>query len=426
MSADRRAIEALLRRPAALGRRVGFTLLRDDLHGAWLERLLRGEGDMTLQAHRGSCKTTCVALAMAVNALARPELTMAFLRKTDDDAREVIATVKKILTHPFTRALALRMWGRPAELTRAGVLELHTSLARGPRGTPQITGLGIGGSLTGRHFDIIFTDDIVNLQDRIYHAERERTKLVYQELLSVKNRGGRIINTGTPWHPEDAFTLMPPPERYDCYTTGLIEPAELERLRSSMLPSLFAANYELKHIAPEDVLFRDPALGADISLCEGGLCHLDAAYGGADATAFTVCRRRGDTYYVLGRLWQAHVEEVLPQIAALQKRLCAGRILCENNADRGFVADRLRRLGAKTAVYHESMNKALKITTYLCAAWKRIVFVEGTDPAYLTQLTDFREGAPHDDAPDSLASVLRALWNRPDPDTRTLPELFRD
>ena len=82
--------------------------------------------------------------------------------------------------------------------------------------------MGINGSITGKHFDRIFTDDIVNVQDRTSKAERDRTKIVYQELQNIRNRGGRIFNTGTPWHKEDCFSLMPNIERYDCYSTGLI------------------------------------------------------------------------------------------------------------------------------------------------------------------------------------------------------------
>lgn len=39
-----------------------------------------------------------------------------------------------------------------------------------PRGTSQLLGVGTSGSLTGKHYDYIFTDDIVNLKDRISPA----------------------------------------------------------------------------------------------------------------------------------------------------------------------------------------------------------------------------------------------------------------
>ena len=420
---DLTAAERLWLRPAALGRAAGFTALTDALHGAWIRAMLRSGGDMTLQAHRGSYKTTCAAVAMAVTMLLRPGALVAFVRKTDDDAREVVAAVRKLLEHPFTRELAGRIWDVPLALTRGTTLELTTNLAGAPGGSAQLTGLGIGGSLTGRHFDLIFTDDIVNLQDRVSRAERERTKLFYQELQNIRNRGGRIVNTGTPWHPEDAFSVMPPPVVWTWRDTGLIGPAELAALRGSMSPSLFAVNYELRHVPAEGLLFPAPRTGAPDALAEEGLCHLDASYGGADGTAFTVARRRGDDICVYGRLWRRHADDLLDELAALCERFRTGPVRCESNADKGFLARRLRERGVRAVTYHESMNKHVKISTFLKGAWDRVVFTEGTDADYIREITDYCEDAAHDDAPDSLASALRALGGR-DEEKRRIPALF--
>jgi hypothetical protein len=57
--------------------------------------------------------------------------------------------------------------------------------------------------------------------------------------------------------------------------------------------------------------------------------------------------------------------------------------------------------------YAEKMNKHVKIVTYLKAAWPDVVFVEGTDKAYIDQVCDYTEDAEHDDAPDSLASLVQ-------------------
>lgn len=65
-----------------------------------------------------------------------------------------------------------------------------------------------------------------------------------------------------------------------------------------------------------------------------------------------------------------------------------------------------------TYEYHEEMNKFLKITTYLKRDWKNVVFVEGTDEEYIRMITDYTEDAEHDDAPDSLSSLIRILWNK--------------
>lgn len=45
---------------------------------------------------------------------------------------------------------------------------------------------------------------------------------MYNELQNIRTHGGRIINTGTPWHKEDAISEMPNVERYDCYSTGIM------------------------------------------------------------------------------------------------------------------------------------------------------------------------------------------------------------
>ena len=77
-----------------------------------------------------------------------------------------------------------------------------------------------------------------------------------------------------------------------------------------------------------------------------------------------------------------------------------------------MVGKDLRKNGLKVILYHEGMNKYLKIVTYLKAIWKDLIFVTGTDPEYLRQITDYYEDAEHDDAPDSAASLARILYNK--------------
>ena len=41
------------------------------------------------------------------------------------------------------------------------------------------------------------------------------------------------LNTGTPWHKDDAFQLMPNIRRWDCWQTGLMSREEIEKVRAS-------------------------------------------------------------------------------------------------------------------------------------------------------------------------------------------------
>ena len=407
----KQAVEFLLSQPYKFGHLLGFNKLTE-LHNGWIADMVRGTEDETLQAHRGSYKTTCVSIALSLIVVLLPNCKTLFMRKTDNDIKEVISQVKKILQSQQMRYFVNCIYGVDLKLTTATANEISTNLSTDIKGTPQLVGLGMGGSLTGKHFDRIFTDDIVNVQDRISKAERDRTKLIYQELRNIVNRGGRIFNTGTPWHKDDAFSLMPNPKRFDCHSTGLMTELEIEEVRSQMTAALFAANYELRHIAAEDVIFEAPQTGADPAMVEQGECHIDAAYGGEDYTAFTICRKVDGNYYVLGKCWRKHVDDVQDDIVAIRKRFNAGRIHCENNGDKGYLGKALRQKGERVNIYHESTNKFLKITSYLKAEWRNVIFVAGTDEEYINQICDYNENAEHDDCPDSLASLIRKMWNK--------------
>lgn len=407
------AIAILLNEPVKIGYAVGFDKLTA-LHNRWIIEMIRGTQDKTLQAHRGSYKTTCVSIALACIFVLLPNKKTLFLRKTDADVKEVIRQVRNILLSPPMQEAARLIHGKDMVLITQTASELSSNLPGDSKGTSQLVAMGINGSITGKHFDRIFTDDIVNVQDRTSKAERDRTKIVYQELQNIRNRGGRIFNTGTPWHKEDCFSLMPNIERHDCYSTGLISKEQLQIIREAMTASLFAANYELRHIASDDVIFTSPQTGADPALAEQGICHIDASYGGEDGTAFTICKKSGGKYYIYGRLWHKHVDDCLPEIIRLRKAFNAGIIYSERNADKGYLAKALRDKGERADTYHEKTNKFVKITSYLKSEWKNVVFVAGTDAEYINQICDYTENAEHDDAPDSAASIVRKLWNKKD------------
>lgn len=389
---------------------VGFRDLTDELHGRWMQRILYGDGDYTLQAHRLSYKSSCLSVALAMWCVLNHGKNAIFMRKTDSDVVESIAQAKKVFANEAFGYMARILMQQDVQLLKSGGNCLTVSVYDSPRGAEQLIGIGCGSSMTGKHADLIVCDDVVNLNDRISRAERERTKGVVQELRNIVTRDGRIVFIGTPWHIEDAFTLVAEPEKHDCYTTGLISPEKLEALKGSMSPSLFAANYELRHIAAENALFDTPPRWTrDAGLLRDGVAHIDAAYGGEDYTALTCGKRVGDTLYVYGRLWRTHVDTVMDAALTECGRLMCAPIYCETNGDKGYLGRELRRRGGLVRLYAEKMNKYAKISSFLRKWWKHIVFLEGTDKAYIDQIMDYTEDAEHDDAPDSAACVCRIL-----------------
>lgn len=402
-------LDLLWNEPYKIGHWVGFKDLTT-LHNEWLRSFLYAEEDQTLLAHRGSYKTTDLSLFLALHTIIQPNENVMFFRKTDDDVTEVITQAQKILQSGAVRKIAHTLYGTDLLLAKANNSEIHTNFCTSTKGISQVVGLGIGTSITGKHADIVVTDDIVNLKDRISKAERERTKTQYMELQNICNRGGRFINTGTPWHKEDAISIMPNVRRYDCYSTGLISREKLEQLRQSMSDSLFAANYELKHIADKDAMFKNPRFAKEKELIYGGIAHIDAAYDGEDGTAYTIMKKLMDGRIIgFGKRWDKHVDDCLSEIGIYHKQFRAGSISCEKNADKGYLAKELRGLGYHVDTYSESMNKFVKISTYLRSNWKKIIWLEDTDSEYINEILDYSEFTEHDDSPDSAASLLRKM-----------------
>lgn len=407
-------IKLLVNDPYLVAKAVGFKDFHEWPHNDWLKKILFADNTVTtIQAHRGSYKTTALSVAVALFMVMYPTKTIFLVRKTEGDVATFVSQVKNILGNQVLREMAKALYGIDLRFSKSSMLSLDTNLNSGVKGAYQFDTVSLSGSLTGKHADWVITDDIVTLRDRISRAEREHTKEMYMELQNVVNRGGRITNLGTPWHKEDAFQLMGEIDRYSIYDTGMIDHEQENRLRQSMSPSLFAANYELKHIADEEAMFDAPRFyEGDSADIYDGTSHIDAAYGGSDYTAFTIAKRIDDEkIIVFGKLWPKHVDDCLGEIEAFHKAFRAGTVYTEKNADKGYLLKELMRRGIPAGNYSETMNKFIKISTHLRSNWARVYFLRETDPEYIQQILDYTENAEHDDAPDSLACIMRRLEN---------------
>ena len=402
-------LQVLLEHPERIGIGVGFTELTP-MHGEWIRQMVFGEGDYTLQAHRGSYKSSCLAVSIALLMVLYPKRNIIFMRKTDSNVAEMMTMVSKIMGQPLFQGITGTIYHKPLVITAESLDHISTNLWKSPMGAYQLQGYGMRASITGKHAFYVITDDICNVDDRISRAERQHTIAQYDELQNIRNRGGRIINLGTPWHKDDVFCRMENIHRYDCYQTGLLTSEQTDRLRASMSPSMFAANYELKHIAAENAFFTTPPVFTDDpEVLRDGISHVDASYGGEDCTAFTCGKRTGNTIYLYGRLWHSHIDRVLDQIIEEADRMMCWPMYCEDNGDKGFLCKEIRRREHYARQYTEHQNKVIKISSFLRKWWPNIVFVRGTDQEYINQIMDYTEQAEHDDAPDSAAVVCRRL-----------------
>ena len=73
-------IKKVIQHPEGLGRKVGFEDLTP-MHGEWIREIVMGIGDYTLQAHRGSYKSSCLAVAIAIIMILYPHRNIIFCRR---------------------------------------------------------------------------------------------------------------------------------------------------------------------------------------------------------------------------------------------------------------------------------------------------------------------------------------------------------
>ena len=164
-------LEIIKNEPYKIGHLVGFNLLTE-MHNEWIKSFIFGEEDKTYLVHRGSYKTVSVSIAIALLMIIKPDKNIMFMRKTDDDIAEIIKRIGSILQTEVFKAIVYQLYGIDFKLRTFTQSVIDTNLNISNKGTPQLLGKGINGSITGKHYDIIFTDDIVNVDDRLYTAKR--------------------------------------------------------------------------------------------------------------------------------------------------------------------------------------------------------------------------------------------------------------
>lgn len=416
-------IEYILTSVVEISHMIGFNLITD-IHQEWFDLFFSDIQEVTLQASRNSYKSTLLSIFTACYMIIFPNKRILVIRKTDDDISDFIGTVKNILESDTFKYLVLKIWGIELKIINFNSCEITTNLKTNVDDAAQLRGKSLNSALTGKHADLIITDDIVTLTDRISRADREKTKIKYQELFNLLNRSGKVINCGTPWHKDDCFSLMNNLHVYDCYKlekAGVMTKELIKEKRSKMTSSLFAANYELKHIANEDAIFTNPQFTDNEKLIYNGICHIDARYSGSDYTAFTIIKKAEDKFYVLGKRFDKHVDDCLNEIFLLQKKYLGGKIYCENNGDKGYLKKKIIEMGNYADDYHEAMNKYIKIISYLKPNWDNVIFLEDTDKDYINDILEYTDTAEHDDCPDSLASSIRIITTNRSPKVCTKP-----
>jgi hypothetical protein len=396
------------------------------MHSEWIHYIWEWDntGIRHLQAHRGAFKTSGLTVTGCVwRLLFFPNQSIIIARKTFTEAADTVADIAKMIKLPEIRELFLFAHGEYPEFRteKIGEAKLDFSFRKKAGIAPSVLGMGNASAWTGKHADIIIGDDISTIASRISKAERQVDQRVWREIIGpIVNKGPEcfVRYVGTPWCPPGSGgieDILPPPKKYDCYSTGLLTDADIADIRSKSTSQLFAANYELEFISADDVIFPDPQYDdwwtTNIDTIRA---QVDMAYGGIDTTALTIAANRADgKVQFVGYLFTGNGPDYIDRIVELMRVYKCRQIAVETNSDKGFTVQEFKKRGISVKDYAESTNKVAKICSYGKEVWPKAVWSRDTDPLYMNQITDYTpESKSQDDAPDSYSSICRAYYSR--------------
>lgn len=401
--------EKILNKPHLLGHYLGYDKLTE-IHSQWIIDSWTNKKDYILQAHRNSYKTTAILLIGTIWYLIyNPESTILIVRKEYEGAASILNAISKLYQSTEMQTLYKELGYTGITLTEDKKDSITLDKKKQVTKEGNIESMGIGGAITGRHYDKILCDDIETLKDRISKAERVKTRGFVMELMNIKKAGGTITITGTPWHREGVYDILPEASKYPL---GSIEIKELtnpliEEIKQRTTPSLFAINYLLKHISDETKIFKDAKYDRWDNAHVYG--HIDAAYSGRDYTSLTLAEIVAGKTIIKGWVWRESIVDLYEKISSILKNHNCGTVYMEDNADKGLGRIGLMNYYSNISGYHEHENKHNKIILHLKSNWPEVYFDYDCQEEYLSQILDYEEGQSPDDAPDSAASLLRII-----------------
>ncbi len=408
--------EIFIRNPHLFGQYLGYKDLIP-LHSEWINDAWINKSVKSMQAHRNSYKTTAILIVGAIWWLLfhNPNETILFIRKAETDAQKILSAIKTHLEGSKVLAIAEEIYGvkqLKTDVWSNKSIKLSIKTDTTPEG--NIEAKGSTAAITGSHYGKIFPDDIITLKDRVSKAEREWIKDFVRELRNIKKEDGELFFSGTPWHKDDAWTIVPEPK---VYPLGLVPikgfmPDEIEakkaELREGTTISLYTANYELKHISDGMSLFPEPVYGNWLDGI-GTIAYLDPSYMGDNTTALSIGGRSEDTAYCRGYVWNENIIDLYDVIVDKLKRYNCGTLYIETNADKGLSMKDISEKWSAVRGIHEKENKHIRIVDFAVRHFKNIIWANDTDDTYMNQIIDYQEGQDPDDAADSLAGLMRQL-----------------
>jgi hypothetical protein len=117
-----------------------------------------------------------------------------------------------------------------------------------------------------------------------------------------------------------------------------------------------------------------------------------------------------DLFYLKkGEIWRSDLRSTYDKIEKLYFQLGLELLYVEVNQGQDALIIELENRGLRVKPHYSSDSKEFRIENYVKLNWNKIRFSNQVSPEFIKQILKYTELAKHDDAPDTLACLIKIL-----------------
>lgn len=243
----------------------------------WLTGRLNENKDSLVLVPRGHMKSTILKMKVIQLILQNPMIRIGLFSRTAALVEEQLADIKRMLASPILRRYFPELIPDPENgyknWQRSTTNQLTTRrLAEWGR-IPQeemVEAWGMGATITGRHYDVIVLDDIINEQSIATPEQMQKVRDYYSYLQAIKEPDGFELIVGTRYHYMDIYGVIIKEGWFKkrVWTRGAIEDGKpiyrfftlrmLSQIKKRVGPYVWSCQYENNPVPKELQIFPPP------------------------------------------------------------------------------------------------------------------------------------------------------------------------
>ena len=187
---------------------LGMTKWEEPLHGD-LATFLKAPGKQKLVLMpRGHLKTSLVTVAWSIQqALINPNIRILIANSVWDNARMILGQISDYLTHKSLLPTIFGEFQSPKTRWTRDEIEIAQRTTVTSR-EPTFDTAGIETAKTGRHYDLIIHDDLVERNNVGTAEQKQKVITFYRDSLDLLDPGGRLVVIGTRWALGDLYGFL--------------------------------------------------------------------------------------------------------------------------------------------------------------------------------------------------------------------------